>query len=290
MPYIGDGGQLVAGPECRPTKYGLASVADVRQDDSEEWQRGIEWDQLACGYDLGVVKGQCNVEHHKTSLHGFGNEVSDPFGVYAGWDCSSGALPLGEAWSKAEELFNRNWWRSIERIFWTGLDQDDELIATTLGSTDVTDLTPAAGALDLVSGVASLESFAGDCFDCEPIIHGNRGMGTYFASNSLVQSDNDTLRMIGTGTPVAVGGGYLASGPDESAESGETLVGEAWLYVTGSVVVTHTSTFFTPDRDDYAGSVDRLVNDITVYAERVAAIQLGCCVGAVRVTLDSCCS
>jgi hypothetical protein len=134
-----------------------------------------------------------------------------------------------------------------------------------------------------------LESFAADCFDCEPIIHANRGMAPFIAERNLLVPDGDQLRMLGTGTLFVPGGGYAATGPDESAESGEELVGEAWMYITGSVAVTHTPTFFTPGRDDYAGSVDRLVNDITVYAERNVVIELGCCVGAVRVTLTACC-
>jgi hypothetical protein len=288
MTYAGDG-SLMAGPECRPARYGLRSVADVTQDDSSEWQLGVQWDELACGYDPGIVLGQCNVEHHKSATRGFNNETADPFTMYSGWECSSGALPLGEAWDRVEELHRRNWWRTVERAFWTGLDQDGNDIRATLATADVTDLTPVDGALDITSGVAVLESFAGECFDCEPVVHGNKGITSYLAGRSLILPDGDQVRFVGTGSLWAGGGGYLQTGPDESGESGDALEGEGWLYVTGGVKITHTSTGFTPDKGDYAGSVDRLVNDITVYAENTVAIQIGCCVGAVLVTLSGCC-
>lgn len=295
MAIAGDGGERGEGPACVPTRFGLRSVADVSVDGTAGWTKGLEWDELACGYDPGIVSGQCPTlpEQRKTAVRGYGTNYADAFAVYAGWECSTGGLTLSEAWDNAEELLERNWWRTLERAFWLGVDQDDNPIRTTLASSEVTDLTPFDGALEISSGVAKLESFAGDCFDCEPIIHANRGIGTYLQERGLLLREDGMQTLAATGTRVALGGGYPISGPSptESGESGaeELADGEAWLYVTGSVKITHSNTFFTPPKNDLAGAVDREVNDITIFAERFAAFQLGCCVGAVRVNLTGCC-
>jgi hypothetical protein len=303
MTISGNGGHRVAAPACRPPRYGLGSVADVRQEAESSWAVGLEWDELECGYDPGVVGGECPElpEHLKSASRGFSTAYADAFLVYAGWECSTGGLTLSEAWDNAEQLLERNWWRSLESAFWTGRDQDGGAIRSTLGMGGTgdldeespgegspgfpTDLTPGGGALDITSGVAALESFAADCFDCEPIVHANRGLATYVANHGLLAPGGDALRLAGTGTLFVPGGGYATSGPGGAAAPAD----EAWMFVSGSVSVVHGPTFYTPDRGDEAGAVDRLINDVTVYAERMAAFQTGCCVGAVRVTLDPCC-
>jgi hypothetical protein len=291
MAIAGDGGVSVNGPACRPTLFGLKSAAEVDEHGDNEWARGLEWDELACGYDPGIVSGQCPAlpEQLKTSTRGQDTKFADAFTVYAGWDCSTGGLTLGKAWANAEELLNRNWWRTVERALWTGLDQDDNPIRETFGTAEVVDLTPLDGALDISSGVAVLESYAADCFDCQPIIHGNRGMASFVAERGLLVRNGDGLEMLGTGTLFSPGGGYLHTGPADIESGAETPAGEAWMYVTGAVQITTGPMFFTPERGDLAGAVDRTVNDIVVFAEKFAAIQIGCCVGAVRVVLTGCC-
>lgn len=285
MTIAGDGGTRVDGPECRPSRFGLKSAANVTEKSGDEWARGLEWDQLECGYDPGIVSGQCPAlpEQLKLSSRGFDTPYADAFAVYAGWECSA-ITAQADAWDNAEELMLRNWWRTLERTLWVGIDQDGNTVRSSLS--DYEDLTPGGGALDIVSGVAALESFAGDCNDCEPLIHANRGLATYMAGRNLVERDGSQMRMIGTGSLFVPGAGYLADAPGGGAA---VDAGEAWMVVSGGINITHGNTFFTPERDDLAGSVNRSINDITVYAERMAAFQVSCCIGAVRVTLDSCC-
>jgi hypothetical protein len=284
-----DGGHSVPGPPCRPTRYGLASVADETHHEDDEWARGLEWDELACGYDLGVLSGQCPPlleAQTKVAGRGFGTNYADAFTVYAGWECSTGALRTGEAWDNAEELLRRNWWKALERTLWTGLDQDGEQVRSSLAFADgVADLTPSAGALDLTSAVAALEDYASDCDGCEPVVHAHRGLGVRLAERGLIQEDGDKLRIKGTGSLFVPGAGYGRTGPGGVAPD----AGESWIYVTGSVAVHDSPAFFTPERGDAGGAVNMSVNDITVFAERFAAIQVGCCVGAVLTTLCSCC-
>src|SRR5262245_40880718 len=105
-----DGGTQVAGPSCRPARYGLKTAAEVREEPVEAFGKGLEWDQLECGYDLGVTAGQCPPlpeQHVKSATRGFDTKYADPFAVYAGWECSA-ITALSVAWDNAEELLNRN--------------------------------------------------------------------------------------------------------------------------------------------------------------------------------------
>jgi hypothetical protein len=287
MTISGDGGTPAPAPACRPPRYGLRSVVELDERNDHSWAKGLEWDEIPCESDTGLVSGQCPPleEQRKVTNRGFGTSTSDPFAVYAGYECSTGGTPLSVAWDNAARILEMNWWRTVERAFWTGLDQDGNEIRETLGTIDATDLTPVDGAVEMTAGVAMLESFAGDCFDCEPIVHANKGLATFFAERHLIQRDGSNTRFLGTGTLLAAGGGYSDSGPGGV----EAEAGEAWIYVTGGVRLTHGPVFFTPERDDAAGAVDRSVNDVTVYAERFAALQVGCCVGAVKVILSGCC-
>lgn len=285
MTISGAGGLRVPSPPCREPLLGLKSVAEVVEKTGDEWARGLEWDELPCGYTPVAVSGPCPdlPEHLKVPARGKGYSDSAAFVLYAGWECSTGGLPISEAWDNAEELLRRGWWKGIEAAFWGGVDQDGNPIDSSLRQADAEDVTPSGGATDLVSSVAALEDFAAECMDCEPIIHVRPGVATHLARWGLVELADGVLRMKGTGTLVSPGRGYGTVGPDGS----EPSAGEVWLYVTGGVRVTHGATFFTPDRGDEAGAVDRLVNNVTVYAERFVALQLGCCVGAVRADLES---
>jgi hypothetical protein len=292
MTISGDSGVLVAAPACPPSPYGLKSVADVLEQPFDQFGKGVEWDFVACGYDPGVVSGQCPAlpeSQTKVAQRGFDTASSGAFAVYAGFICN--AMELGRAWDFADTLLTRNWWRAVERAFWTGQDQDGNPVDSSLGTADVTDLSASTGAVEITAGLAMLESFAADCFDCLPIIHGQRGIAPYIQERSHLETADGGKRFAATGTLFAPGGGYLSTGPsDESGdESGDPEDGTAWLYVTGAVNVLHTPTFFTPRKDDAAAAVDREINNVEVFAERGVAFQLGCCVGAVQVNLTSCC-
>lgn len=300
MGIAGDGGVPVSGPECRPQRFGLESVAQVVPEGDDEFTKGIEWDELPCDYDLGVVSGQCPAlpEQLKLSARGFATKYADAFAVYAGWKCATGGLELDRAWDNADELLRRRWWKAIERTLWTGLDQDGNVVRQTLATLDedtgvalAADITPPTGAVDVSSGIAMLESFFGDCSECEPVVHANRGIAVHIAERGLVTADGAQQRITGTGSLLSAGAGYPITGP-VLVDGGNPDVpadGEAWIYISGGITVTSGPQFFTPERGDLAGAVNRLVNDIEVFSERFATLQVGCCVGAVRVLLTSCC-
>lgn len=284
MGIAGDGGILTPPPPCGSWPSGLLSVAELDTRGENGWLKGLEFEQELCvSGGPNVISMQCPppVEALESLLsqHGFDVEYSDPFVIYSGYDCSTGGSPLSEAWDHAERILDDQWEWALERAFWTGLDQDGNVFRMSLAGGGAVDLTPGGGATDIATGISLLEGYAAD-FPCGPTIHAPVRVSAFLAEKAQARRiDNKTYTALGT--PVALGAGYPLTGPDGVAPG----AGEAWMFVSGGIRVTTGPKFFVPDKNDNAAAVDRLVNNITVYAERPVATQIGCSLGAVRVRL-----
>lgn len=291
-------GERVDAPACVPTRFGLLSVAEIEDRDTDEhWGLGFYHEQLTCeDVQSRVVK--CTEPTPKVTDESLSYPTSDPFTLIAPFKCATGQMTLERAWDLAEQRLARSESSSLEKAFWSGRDSLGNQITQSLGgSPDVVDLTPLSGAVDITSGLGMLNSWAGENMPCGPIIHTQRGIGDYLAERNLIESSGEVL-YTRTGSRVSLGGGYLASGPGVLPDDPDVdplglpvaaVDGEAWMFVTGSVKLLRGPVFFTPDRDDVGAAVDRLVNDIIVFAERNYGFEYECGVGAVRVRLFSCC-
>jgi hypothetical protein len=278
-------GVQVDGPSCVPAKFGLASVAEIEDREKGHWLDGVHYDRLSCD-DLLVVSQFCEPHTKTDSASGVDFPESDTFAIIAGYECSAAGDTLAVAWDRAAKRLDQGAARSVERAFWTGQDSAGNNLRQSLGQNpDVVDVTPVGGAVSITDGFAMLESWGGENMACQPILHAARGLGVYLAERNVIEHDGDVMYSRGTGSRVSIGGGYLVSGPDTVAAA----AGEGWLFVTGSVKILRAPTFFTPDRDDDAAALDRVLNDVAVFAEREYAILLECGVAAVRVNIQSCC-
>lgn len=292
MAITGDGGVLVTPPVCVPARFGLLSAAEIDDRPDGHWQAGIEYELETCD-DLFVMSPKCNAPDTRDDVikDVDGGTVSsdnyaDPFTMVAAYKCATGGRPIEEAWEHAQRRLNRGENRALERAFWTGLDVQGNDIRQSLGTNpDVVDLTGSGGALSITDGLAVLEAWAGDEYPCLPMIHANRGLGVYMAERGIVVREESSLISAGTGSRVVIGGGYNTTGPLSDVPD----AGKSWMYVTGSIKVIRSPMFFTPERGDNGGAIDRTVNDIVVFAERTYAIEQDCIVGAVLVTYGSCC-
>lgn len=248
----GDGGVLVAPPSCVPARHGLLSVAEVEDRTDGHWEAGIEYELETCE-DLFVITPKCNqtIPDLEKDVDGgtvSSDNFSDPFTMVSAYKCGTVGRMLSEAWEHAETRLDRGENRTIERTFWTGVDKGGNPIRQSLnGNPDVVDLTPGGGALSITDGVATLESWAGENYPCSPIIHAQRGLGVYMGQSGLVAPDkNEELRVVGTGSRVAIGGGYRASGsgvarPVVAAapqEAGGTLAADTYEYVVTAITAT----------------------------------------------------
>jgi len=289
MSIAGSGGVLVGAPGCSPARYGLLSVAEVedREETEGHWQAGFSHDVESCD-ELLAMSNDCTPtpDTKVGSLDGVGTEDGDSFTLVAGYKCSLGGRPIEDAWDFAQRRLDRGTDRGLERVFWTGQDSFGNNIRESLGQNpDVVDLTPVAGAVAITDGVALLESWAGENMPCGPIIHAARGIGTYLAERSLIEAEGTQLYARGTGSRIAIGGGYLVSGPNGVAAP----AGEGWLFVTGGVKILRSPSFFTPPRTPAGAAVNRAINDVQVFAERTFGFLIDCGIAAIRVNLKSCC-
>lgn len=292
MSVTGDGGERLDAPNCVPPRYSLLSVAEVEDRPDGHWQGGAEYDVESCE-SLFVVQACPAMPEDKTSHGGSGGmttEYADPFTMVAKYECSTGGSErLAEAWDLAESRLSRGEARCLENTFWTGTDVGGELIRASLGNDpDALDVTPVPGtALSITDGLAVLEDWAGQNYPCSPILHANRSLGTYLAERHLVTTEASTLLCRGTGTRVAIGGGYGSTGPQGDVPD----AGTGWMFITGSIKVVRGPAFFTPPKGNDAWAIDRSTNDIRVFAERTYAIEKDCITAAVLVELKSatCC-
>lgn len=278
-------------PNCAPTRFGLLSVSEIEDRPDGHWQydEGYTWEQESCD-DLTTRLFKCVHDADPAKpTDGSGLEFPDgnAFVAIAPFKCATAGLDLASAWDHAQNRLNIGESRTVERAFWTGKDALGNVIKQTLGgnAADVTDITPGTGAVSITDGVAMLESWAGENMPCSPVIHVQRGVATYMTERNLTEPQGNIMYAKGTGTRVAVGGGYLATGPGGVVPPD----GEGWMFVTSGVKILRGPTFFTPDRGDIGAAVDRSKNDITVFAERAYGFVLGCGIAAVRTTLKSCC-
>lgn len=286
------GGTLVPGAACVPARYGLLTVAEVddRAETEGHWEMGFRQIVESCSGVL-VLSNDCSgVSENKADSidDGYLTRDGDPFTLIAGYHCSvGGSLPLSGAWDLAETRLSQGEARAVERTFWTGLDGIGTAIRGGLGSAGAAaiNVTPTSDAVSLTDGVALLEEWAGENMSCAPIIHANRAVATYLAERQLVEPSGQVMYMKGTGSRVAVGGGYLGTGPNAVANA----TGEAWLFASGAVKVLRSPMFHTPPRGEDAAAVDRILNDVTVFAERTYGFTRDCGLAAVKVALGSCC-
>ncbi len=291
-------GVEVAGAACARSRFGLLSVAEIEDVEDGHWEQGFHHEELSCeDIETRAINCPPPTEPKDVEDAGLHYPVGDAFTLIAPFKCSTAGIRLGDAWDHAEERLLRAQDRSLERVFWTGRDALGNRVRGTLGAAlavpdddddetdEVSDITPATGAVSITDGLALLEQWAGEHMACQPIIHSARGIATYLAERNLIVPDGTVMHTRGADSRVAIGGGYRTSGPDNVAAA----PGEAWLWITGSVKIRRAPTFFTPERTNEAAALDQLVNDVTVFAERTYGALRQCGAAAIRVNLRSCC-
>lgn len=280
-------GFVVKSPRCnQPPKYGLLSSIDYVTPSDPHWMAGgIEWEDFICGPAVDAFIDQCPpVTGYTKPEDEFAQFChADPFVVVGSYKCSPVGRPANEAFEIARQRLLT--WESyrVENVLWTGITQDGETVnpsfATGNDECDIVpeDLSPA-GAVDPVSAIALLEAALGDRISCGGTLHVPYGLMAYLAANRLLIQDGDELYSP-TGFKVIAGHGYPGSGPANAAAA----AGTTWVFATGPMTIARSNVMMVPDNVNE--SVDRLINNITVRAERMYSVGFSCTVFGVRVTL-----
>jgi hypothetical protein len=259
----------------QPLPHGiLGGCADVRDVTDVHELLGVEWLALGC-CPVNVWHDPCldgDTSPGAPAQKEFCRpqvEHADPITVYAGAECSALGWSYQEARDHAEASLALGEQAAIEGGFWT-----DRLAAT------ATDLTPAAGPVNIAQGVAALEGALAESYGGRGVLHVPAGVAALLGCCNIAHEDpaTGTLRTL-AGNCVAIGAGYSAmnTGPGNIPAPS----GTAWLYVTGPLVIRRGPAETLPDQNS---SVSTRTNDRRVLVERTVVVATTCDVFAVAVT------
>lgn len=299
--------QIVDSPTFASSRFGLLSVVQTPTTRDAHWQNGVTWSSYCpddmgdttydeCVATTGAPDGALPVPAAKTANVDHIIRGATPFTIYVRFDCS----PVGN--EEAQQVATRalgqveEW--QVERTFWTGLVDGVEMMfphlaadAQVLDGDDVV-LQPVAStavtgaAVDVATGLGRLEQALADCYGGRGVIHVPLEALPTLDANNLVRpvggrdaSSGQFGRQLETlaGNLVAVGAGYLGTGPDGVDPGGTTT----WLYATGPVFMYRSSVHV----NTFSSTVNRENNTIEMIAERTYVLGFDCCLHAVQVEL-----
>lgn len=256
----------IEAPSVAPARGGLYAVANVIDGDPHIGASGAQYLSENCGVASSLDDPACiTAEDRAEKTFGEIDVVSsEPFAVYKGVTCVD---MRGDDSSWAEH--------GLELT--EGIAVEQQVMATVLQG--ATDLTPTPGtAVSVRHGVAILEGAAAANYGGTPILHMARSTATIAFSEDVLDNDMDFTVTTKQGALVANGGGYEGNlGPDGEPAA----AGEAWIYVTGMVVITRTPV--TTNRVLAAGEHLNLQQAL---AERMIAVTAECINYAVLVELE----
>lgn len=282
-------GPLVRAPRTTATRRsGLFDVAPPQSPGDNIWMvGGVNWEDYLCT-DITSFLDVCppTTGFVKPLDRSFNFCHADPFQAIGAFDCSVGGrvrqYKSGEAFEIARQRLLQWEQHKVEQVFWSGVtvngninpslqDGNDECV-------DVIDITPGGGAAGVVSSLAALEDALAAVVPIG-IIHVTPGLATWLQRYDLIEIEGNVAYTI-NGTPVVIGAGYPGTGPGNVAPA----AGSSWMFGTGPVGVWESPVFMVPE--NISQSIDRSVNDITVYAEKYFAVGYTCASIAVNVTLS----
>lgn len=276
----------VEAPPVTPLPFGLLSAALVVDDLDGHGRMGTQYEPVACG-DVHETRAACEEAAFDQSHTGVPVVEGDPFTLYSLFTCNLVGLGVDRLRSKAGESLQTGEGRGVEQALAARLP-------LAAGAVDLTPSGAAGDALHVVDGLALLEGYAARYYGGVPTIHVPRAMGTVLGSYQAHERVNNRLETR-QGSLVASGGGYYAlAGPPTDVPHPETIQdptdGEAWLYVTGTVVIRRapraeatplTRAHALDEEDEY--DPQATTNDATVLASRAYVASWECVTAAVRV-------
>jgi hypothetical protein len=254
-------GSFVAPPTIKPVRFGLFSVADVRDESPAGWGfGGIQTENLiGCGPG-GTAVQPCDTPVERTVFVEPEFPSGDPFTAYAQVTCAGPTL-FNKAKTAAVQSLNANEERQVEKAFMT------QLLA------DATDMTPGGAALPALQGIALLEGLWGQYGGAfAPTLHMDRavalqGWGAIDRHGNHLETE--------LGSPVAAGAGYFDPAYIEADQT-------SWIVATGPVLVYRGT---AEAHDPVFVQTDGLDNTWVAWADRTFAWLYLC--EAIKVEVNS---
>lgn len=281
------GGFLVKSPRCNEQpKYGLLSSIDlITPPDTSHWMAsGLEWEDDLCGDGTVTFIDSCPepTGFTKPAQRNLNFPHADPFVALGSFDCSPIGRPSAEAFEIARRRLLAWEGRQAERTLWTGTASNGTVQPNFATGSTYAGITPVdingAGALNPVEALAAMEEALGDLIACGAVIHIPERLVSFFASYHLL-TEVDGVLYSPAGIKIIAGVGYPGTGPNNAAAA----AGQLWMFGTGPLLGARSNVIMVPETTPEA--VNRLINNITVRAERFYAIGFSCSLLAIRVNL-----
>lgn len=287
---------LIDSPQIERSTGGLYAVAPPQpgpafDGNNRRWENGISFQSETCTdtKTWAVTCGTDPERDDKTFDLTFPLVEGSPFVSYLGVQCALPGRTLEEYERSVRVALDICEQRAVERTFWTGDMGNDPHLASgvfdaltnpdgvvILGGSDVT-------ALDMLEGVAALETWLGDNYCGVGALHAPRTVAPYAAHFSQVVGSNPRL-LTPLGTRWAFGAGYSVN---TSPTGVAAPAGTAWIYATGQVNVWRSEIWIQPGALEQA--FNKRTNDVELLAERAFVITRECGIAAARVRLDCVC-
>lgn len=278
----------VPGTELRPPRVSLLTSAPLIEVDTQggtRWPLGYEFLPESCGSDVQTFSLGSGYE--KLPGERPENVRIWPFGIVSPATCSA----FGHATTELQDELRAEARRklraceayAVEREFWTGSKEAQNPHLADTDSEDVTATAQYNAGMDPDDALACLEGALGDC-QCggQGMIHMSRRLFTKLATEFAPFRREGARILTMLDTIVVPGAGYPGTSPE-----GASNIAWEWMYGSGIVTVRMEAGDDIPRIVTQA--VDRSVNTMTFYAEKVAAVDFDpCCHLAVKVALPPC--
>lgn len=267
--------QAMTAPPARPPRYSLIGVAETLQLSDELLAGGYTFDPEACGSNRGGIAelgcaGDITPPEPPAAPE---LVVGDPFVIWAADECSTLGFNARDYEGRATRMLNASQSYWLAQALWHG---DTINVAQPSLMTYAYDEI-SYNALSITEAVAQIS--AGLAYT----LRGERGMIHMSPSNldravaAGVAIRDGNLWVTSMGHVIVADAGYDGAGPDAAEQS----INADWIYGTDMISVALGDVEIIPgsfaDATARAQMVDRSINLLTIYAERLATwISTGC--------------
>ncbi len=273
----------VTAPLAVPPRVGLIASAPPA-DTLERWEGGFTFLPEGCGSGSGVVDPCVSSTKILSNADNAAVVEFEPFGVWAGFSCSSFGFEANDYQGRARRLMEACESKLIAREFWTGAQAKASGWPNRfLASEDSDVLSPDGTGFSALQALACLEAGLGECScGARGMIHATRQTVLLWSQNQLLRREGGLTLTIND-TIVVADAGYDGSSPLGAPPAD----GAIWAYATGMVQIRRGPVNVVPD--SFSEALDRQLNTIDFRSERLAAVIWdGCCHLAVQLDIDLC--
>lgn len=255
--------QVIDAPPAQPPLYSLLNAA-TPVEDGVRWQLGVIWspEQVFGG---AAVAANCagNTPGGKPRGHNPMRNTADPITVFAEDHCSTIGFEARDYEGRARRQLASVQSALIARELQLGTIRDAEGLSN-VALIDGTEVGPGSSAVE--DAIAMLEGALADTFaGARTMIHVTPGTLTEMMRKNLIYQAGQKW-LTAPGNVVVCDAGYAAETTPEGA---------VFAYGTAMVSVRLSPVDLVPGTFEAAMAqmVDRSVNEITLYAERLALVQ-----------------